>query len=60
MDTQPTPPTDATPEVPRTVKQLSGHDDGEKLLDGTTVKGDYDANGNVIGWHKEPATEVTI
>lgn len=51
---------DAQSTTPIDLKSLSGHDEGEKLADGTTVKGDYDESGKLIGWHKVPATEVTI
>lgn len=39
-----------------TVKSLSGFDEGEVLSDGEVVKGTYDENGKLVGWHKEPTT----
>lgn len=42
-----------------TVKDLSGHDEGDEVIDargeptGEIVKGDYDKDGNLVGWHKE-------
>lgn len=44
-----------TPEaqVERTVKNLSGYDEGSVLPDGSVVKGTYDENNNLVGWHKE-------
>ena len=30
--------------------------DGQMLDDGTIVRIDKDAQGNVLGWHKEPQT----
>jgi hypothetical protein len=46
-----------------TVKTLSGFDEGTEIIsDGqkVTIKGDYDKDGNAIGWHQEPvnANEV--
>lgn len=37
-----------------TVKSLSGFDEGEILPDGDIVRGSYDENNKLIGWHKEP------
>lgn len=40
-----------------TVEALSGHKEGTVLPSGEVVKGSYDADGNLVGWHKEPAAE---
>jgi hypothetical protein len=42
------------------IKGMSGHDENEKLADGTVVKGDYDQSGKLVGWHKEVITEGAI
>jgi hypothetical protein len=61
MDNSPIDPNNApAPVVADTIQSLSGHNEGELLADGTTVKGDYDTAGKLVGWHKEPATEGTI
>lgn len=63
MDTTPeTPTTDipeaqpvtetATPETP-TVESLSGYAEGTVLDTGEIIKGTYDENGVLVGWHKE-------
>lgn len=55
MSDEPTP--EKTPEA--TVKSLSGFDEGAVLESGEIVKGTYDDNHNLIGWHKEAPTEGT-
>ena len=52
-------PIDATiiPDVV-TVEILSGHPEGYVDANGETIVADKDDNGNVIGWHKEPAQGV--
>lgn len=52
-------PIDATiiPDVV-TVEILSGHPEGYVDANGETIVADKDDNGNVIGWHKEPAEGV--
>ena len=52
MDTEST----ATVTSPVENPALSGFEDGHQLPDGSVVRNDTDDNGNVIGWHKEPAT----
>lgn len=37
----------------RTVKSLSGYQEGTVLADGSVVVGDYDTNGKLVGWHKQ-------
>lgn len=37
----------------KTVKGLSGFDEGTVLPGGETIKGTYDETGKLIGWHKE-------
>ena len=49
--------------MPATEAADSGFEDGYRLPDGTTIRHDKDEDGNVVGWHKEPAktnTEVQI
>ena len=41
-----------------TVESLSGFAEGTVLSDGEIIKGTYDEQGNLIGWHKEPAGET--
>lgn len=45
-------PSPSQPQAP-TVKSLSGFDEGTVLPDGSIIKGSYDENGKLIGWHKE-------
>jgi hypothetical protein len=41
------------------IKQLSGHEEGEQLADGSVVRADRDQAGTLVGWHKETgATEA--
>lgn len=59
-NTQPTQVPDPAP-AEATVLSLSGFNEGDKLPDGSIVRGDFDQAGKVIGWHKEaPATEEQI
>jgi len=45
----------AAPVAPgTTVKALSGFEEGEVLPDGEVVRGSYDEDGKLVGWHKEP------
>lgn len=39
--------------VPITVETLSGYPEGTVLPTGEVVKGTYDEQGKLIGWHKE-------
>lgn len=50
-------PSASQPEAP-TVKSLSGFDEGTVLPDGSVVRGSYDAQGKLVGWHKEPKQEA--
>ncbi|HVB24115.1 MAG TPA: hypothetical protein VNG51_19410 [Ktedonobacteraceae bacterium] len=52
MDQQLTQPSQSQPPAP-TVKSLSGYDEGTVLSDSEVVKGSYDENGKLVGWHKE-------
>lgn len=45
-------PSQSQPVAP-TVKSLSGFDEGTVLPDGSVIKGSYDEEGNLVGWHKE-------
>lgn len=45
-------PSQSQPEAP-SVKSLSGFDEGTVLPDGSVIKGSYDAEGKLVGWHKE-------
>ena len=40
----------------KTVKDLSGFDEGHVFPDGSVVVADKDVNGKVIGWHKAAPT----
>lgn len=37
------------------VQEMAGVPDGTQLDTGETVVADLDEDGNVLGWHKEPA-----
>jgi hypothetical protein len=54
MDSTPAQPSSSQPTEP-TVKNLSGFDEGTVLPDGSIIKGSYDEQGKLVGWHKEPA-----
>lgn len=41
-----------------TLKDLAGFDEGHVLIDGSIVRGDYDENGVLAGWHKEPPAQA--
>lgn len=45
------------PKVTDPVEALAGHPEGTVLPDGEKVVGSYNDEGELIGWHKEPAKE---
>jgi len=36
-----------------TIEELSGHSEGEIVVNGEIIVGDYNENGTLVGWHKE-------
>lgn len=49
-------PSQSQPAEP-TVESLSGFAEGTVLTDGSIIRGSYDENGKLIGWHKEAPTQ---
>ncbi len=58
--TQTDTPTQATPLTEVSVKSLSGFDEGTILSTGEVVKGTYDQNNQLVGWHKEAPAEGVL